>query len=129
LSSGLAPAFLEGVKVPAVEPGSPVLLRFQVGGTLQVQVLGKGGEPVDGLIPRIIDGQGRDLTSLYAWLSTFAMDRFITDGEGRTSLEGILPGEYVVSVGSGPTPQGRRVSITSGQTSRAVLTLEEEESD
>jgi hypothetical protein len=117
------------VKAPVEEPAAPLPLRFQVGGTLQVQVLGKDGEPVDGLVPRIMDGQGRDLTSLYGWLGSFAMDRFITDGEGRVSLEGMLPGEYFVSAGGGAKSEGKRVSITSGQTSRVALTLEEEEQD
>jgi len=129
LSAGFAPAFLEGVKIPAEEPAVAIPLRFQVGGTLQVQVTRKSGEPVDGLVPRIMDGQGRDLSRLYGWLGTFGMDRFITDGDGRATLEGILPGEYLVSAGAGPKSEGRKVSITAGQTSSVVLTIDEEESD
>jgi hypothetical protein len=129
LSAGFAPALLEGVKVPFEEKASPVPLRFVKGGTLQVQVVQKSGMPVPDLVPRLTDDQGRNLTDLYTYLSTLAMDRFITDGDGRATLEGILPGEYLVSAGAGPKSEGRKVSITAGQTSSVVLTIDEEESD
>src|SRR5262249_23040988 len=60
MASNVPPALVENVEVPIKNPGSPALLQFGPGGSLDIQILGQDGLPVPDTVPHILDSGGRD---------------------------------------------------------------------
>jgi hypothetical protein len=126
---GLAPVYLEDVKVPLKEPAVPFTLRFDPGGSLDVQVLRRNGEPALDLGAQLIDSRGRDVTMLYTSLVAMSGGAWGADAGGHIRVDGVAAGDYSIKAGWKPNTESRKITIKVGQTTSVVLVAEDEESD
>jgi len=126
---GLAPVYLEDVKVPLKEPAVPLTLRFAPGGSLDVRVLRKNGDPAPDLGAQLIDSRGRDVTMLYASLVAMSGGAWGADAGGHLLVDGVAPGDYSIKAGSEPSSESRKITIKVGQTTTVVLLAGDEEDD
>jgi len=123
LFPGLAPAILENVVVSGGDSAGPVPLKLTRGGTLDIQILGNGGEPQSEERATIVDDQGRDFT----FVSGEFLDGYgpeLTDENGRSRLRGVRPGKYMVGIWGNEKVKPQSVVVTEGVITTVVLIVE-----
>ena len=123
LLRGWPPVVVEEVTVPPSTASPPTVLQVVRGGGLEIQVSDRSGSPVPDLRPYIMNAEGRDVTTIYGFLANLEMSPWQTDGEGRARLAAVVPGDYLIRVGSGSGSDIRRVTVSTGQTSRITLVI------
>jgi len=126
LGAGLPPAFVENIQVSAEQPETPLILRFTAGGSLDIEIRGKTGEPVPYVVPELTDGSGRNVTPIYRELAARSQRAWLTDLEGRAHLDAVLPGEYLLQASADGKSEEKRITLLAGTATRIVMTVEDE---
>ncbi len=125
---GLAPAIVENVVVPGDDAAGPVPLRLTPGGTLEIQVLGSGGEPQPERMPTIVNDRRKNVLFFRSVRDLDAGPLF-TDEAGRLRLANIRPGKYLVGLYGETKVKPQTAVVTEGQATSVVLIVEPESHD
>lgn len=115
LFSGLAPGFVDGVRVEESEPENPVALSLSPGGSVEVRVSDTSGTPIAYARIELIDSGGRDVTRLYETLVLMSGRSAETNDQGALKLEHVVPGVYFVRVAPPLAGEPGQATVSEGQ--------------